>query len=84
MEGFSGKILEFGGGNGGGALVHPGEHEYNVRSLAPFGVPPCAGLTRRPVLLGNERTERLLKQLEVVCPLRVEQQCPTKRTATIA
>ncbi len=56
------------------ALVHPGEHRYSVPSLAPFEAPPCAGLTRRPVLLGKERTERLLKQLEAVCSLRVEQQ----------
>lgn len=64
------------------ALVHPGEHRYNVHSLAPLGVPPSAGLTRRPVLLGGAQTERLLKQLTRVCSQRVEQAAgPQKQKA---
>ena len=55
------------------ALVHPGEHHVRITSLAPLGVPPSAGLTRRPLLLGRVNAERLLKQLEVVSSQRAEQ-----------
>jgi hypothetical protein len=53
-------------------MVHPGEQRNVIHSLAPLGVPPSAGVTRRPVLLGGAQTERLLKQLKAVCAQRVE------------